>query len=80
MFISYWHFIQAFLFAGACYWVYVVIRRFPDDVREFREVKEGARRFAIVFVWFLTVPIAIVVFGAALAILARILSAARELL
>jgi hypothetical protein len=71
---------MAFLFAVGFYWVYAVIRRLPDDLEELREVKEGARRFAIIFVWVVTVPIAIAVFCGAYTVLAKIIAAFRGLL
>jgi hypothetical protein len=37
----------------------VVIRRFGQDVREIREQKEFARTAATIFIWALTVVIAI---------------------
>lgn len=41
------------------WWCYVVIRRFRQDVQEIRKQKEFARTAAIIFIWALTVIIAI---------------------
>ena len=40
-------------------WCCQVVRRFRDDVREIREMRDSARTGAIVFIWLLTVIIAI---------------------
>ena len=80
MFITHWHFLLAFLFVLGFYWCYAVIRRLPDDIEELRQVREGTRRFAIIFVWVLTIPIAIVVFCGTYAVLAKIAAAFRGLL
>jgi hypothetical protein len=79
MFITHWHLILAFLIAFGFYWCYAVIRRLPDDIQELRQVKEASRRFAIVFVWIATVPIAIAVCCVAYAILTKIAAAFRDL-
>jgi hypothetical protein len=41
-------------------WCYEVIGRFREDIREIREVKEVTRKGAIIFIWIITVIIAIV--------------------
>ena len=41
-------------------WCYLVVRRFPQDVQEIRELRQTIRTFAIVLVWAITVIIAIV--------------------
>ncbi len=41
-------------------WCYHVIGRFREDVKEIREVKEFTRTAVIIFIWILTVIIAIV--------------------
>jgi hypothetical protein len=41
-------------------WCYHVIVRFREDVQEIREVKEITRTGAIIFIWIITVIIAIV--------------------
>ena len=55
-------------------WCYQVIRRFREDVQEIREVKEAARRGAIIFIWALTVIIAIVLIRYGLAVMYGIAS------
>ena len=57
------------LYALGVVWCYQVIRRFREDVQEIREVKEGARRGAIIFIWVLTVIIAIVLIRYGLAVM-----------
>ena len=64
----------AVAYAFGVYWCYEVIRRFPDDIREFRDVKEGARRFAIIFVWVVTAVIALVLICAGRVLLRNLLS------
>ncbi len=41
-------------------WCYEIIGRFREDVQEIREVKEFTRKAAIIFIWAITVVIAIV--------------------
>ncbi len=41
-------------------WCYEIIGRFRQDVQELREVKEFTRKAAIIFIWAITVVIAIV--------------------
>jgi len=55
-------------------WCYQVIGRFREDVQEIREVKEGARRGAIIFIWVLTVIIAVVLIGYGLAVMRQMAS------
>jgi len=43
-------------------------------VQEIREVKEGARRGAIIFIWVLTVIIAVVLIGYGLAVMRQMAS------
>lgn len=50
--------IAALFFLGL-WWCYEVIHRFPKDVKEIYEQKEAARTVAIIFIWALTVVIAI---------------------
>ena len=49
----------AMMYLLGLYWCYVVIQRFPKDVQEILQQKEIARRGAIIFIWALTVIIAI---------------------
>ena len=50
----------AALYILGLWWCYEVIGRFREDVKEIRELKEIARRTAIIFIWSITVIIAIV--------------------
>lgn len=47
------------VYAFGVMWCYQVVRRFREDVREIRELKEGVRTGVIIFFWVLTVLIAI---------------------
>lgn len=59
MFIGPTQLIGALLFALGVYWCYVVVKRFPDDLQELREIPEKIRKGTIIFIWFITVIIAI---------------------
>ncbi|MHC4790908.1 MAG: hypothetical protein ACYS8Y_05660, partial [Planctomycetota bacterium] len=52
------YFASIALFFLGVYWCYEVVKRFPDDINEFRQVKEPVRRIVIIFVWALTAIIA----------------------
>jgi len=69
----------AALYIFGVYWCYVVIRRFRDDIQELRE-KGIARKVAIIFVWLITVPIAILLVGFLPVIIGGLASLVRELL
>jgi len=47
------------LFAFGVYWCVCVIKRLPDDIKELRENREGVRIVAIIFIWVVTITIAI---------------------
>ena len=51
------------LYILGLWWCYEVIRRFPDDLRDIFELRETARTFAIIFIWIITVPLALGVVG-----------------
>ena len=53
-------FTAAALYILGVWWCYEVIRRFPQDVQEIRQLKQIIRTFAIILVWAITVIIAIV--------------------
>ncbi len=53
-------FAMAGLYIIGVLWCYEIVRRFREDVKEIREVKEFSRKGAIIFIWALTVIIAIV--------------------
>ena len=61
MFISPTQLIGVLLFALGIYWCYVVVRRFPDDLQELREIPDKVRKGVIIFVWFITAIIAIAI-------------------
>lgn len=47
------------LYILGVWWCYEVIGRFREDIREIREVKGVTRTAVIIFIWILTVIIAI---------------------
>ncbi len=55
-------------------WCYHVIGRFREDVREIRELKEITRRAAIIFIWIITVIIAIVLIRYSFVIIKELIS------
>lgn len=59
MFIGPTQLIGVLLFALGVYWCYVVVKRFPDDLQELREIPDKIRKGTIIFIWFITVIIAI---------------------
>lgn len=61
MFIGPTQLIGALLFALGVYWCYVVVKRFPDDLQELREIPDKIRKGTIIFIWFITVIIAIAI-------------------
>ncbi len=67
------------LYIFGVYWCYVVIRRLPDDIQELLE-KGIAPKVAIIFVWIITVPIAIAMVVFTFVIIGRLAWLARELL
>ena len=48
------------LYILGVWWCYEVIGRFREDIQEIRELKEITRKAAIIFIWAITVIIAIV--------------------
>ena len=67
--------IGALLFAFGVYWCYVVVKRFPEDLQELREIPDKARKGAIIFIWFVTVIIAIAIVSLGLPLIIRIIKA-----
>jgi len=67
--------VGALLFAFGVYWCYVVVKRFPDDVQELREIPDKARKVAIIFIWFVTIIIAIAIVFLSLPLIIRIIKA-----
>jgi hypothetical protein len=68
------------LWVYGVYWCYTIIRRLPEDIQEFRTVKETIRRGAIIFICLLTIVIGIVIASITLPVLQRIVLAIRGLL
>ena len=75
MFISPTQLIGVLLFALGIYWCYIVVRRFPDDLQELREIPDKVRKGVIIFVWFITAIIAIAVVLLSLPLIIRIIKA-----
>ncbi|MHC4187286.1 MAG: hypothetical protein ACYSRQ_03750 [Planctomycetota bacterium] len=42
------------LLAAGVYWCYIVIKRIPEDLQEFREIDDNYRKIAIIVIWLLT--------------------------
>lgn len=61
MFIGPTQLIGVLLFALGVYWCYVVVKRFPDDLQELREIPDKVRKGTIIFIWFITIIIAIAI-------------------
>ncbi len=60
------------LYILGLWWCYAVIRRFPDDLREIFELKETSRTLVIVFIWLITLPLAIGVVGYGFVLIRRL--------
>ena len=71
--LVFWAAAIAGLYILSLWWCYEVIRRFPDDLREIFELKETARTFAIIFVWIITVPLALGVVAYGFVIVKRLI-------
>jgi len=52
-----------------------VVKRFPDDLQELREIPDKVRKGAIIFIWFITVIIAIATVLLSLPLIIRIIKA-----
>jgi len=63
------------LIAAGVYWCYVVIKRLPEDLKEFGEIDDNYRRAAIVIIWFLTALIALGVLFFAIPVIVVIVKA-----
>ncbi|MHC4425719.1 MAG: hypothetical protein ACYSYV_06460 [Planctomycetota bacterium] len=61
------------------WWCYEVIRRFPQDVKEIFQLKQISRTVAIVFVWAVTVPIALVLIVYGFVMVCQLISFVRTL-
>ena len=75
MFISPTQLIGAVLSVLGVYWCYIVLKRFPDDLQELREIPDKARKGVIIFIWFITVIIAIATVLLSLPLVTRIIKA-----
>ncbi len=75
MFIGPTQLIGVLLFALGVYWCYVVVKRFPDDLQELREIPDKVRKGTIIFIWFITVIIAIAIVLLSLPRIIRIIKA-----
>ena len=58
-------------------WCYEVIGRFREDIREIRELKGVTRKAVIIFIWILTVIIAIVLIRYSFVIIKNLFSFVR---
>lgn len=61
------------LFAAGFYWCIAVIKRLPQDILELREAPDNTRKFATIFVWLLTLLIAIFVIYIAIPLIFRLI-------
>lgn len=75
MFIGPTQLIGALLSVLGVYWCYIVLKRFPDDLQELREIPDKARKGVIIFIWFITVIIAIATVSFSLPLMIRIIKA-----
>jgi hypothetical protein len=55
-----------------------VVKRFPDDLQELREIPDKARKGVIIFIWFITVIIAIATVLLSLPVIIRIIKAIHD--
>ncbi len=75
MFIGPTQLIGVLLFALGVYWCYVVVKRFPDDLQELREIPDKIRKGTIIFIWFITIIIAIAIVLLSLPLIIRTIKA-----
>jgi hypothetical protein len=68
------------LYLLGLWWCYEVICRLREDIQEIRQVRQVSRTVAILFVWALTVIIAIVLIRYGFVIIKTMVSSVRELL
>jgi len=62
------------LYILGLWWCYEVIGRFREDVKEIRELKGVTRKAAIIFIWAITVIIAIVLIRYSFVIIEKLFS------
>jgi hypothetical protein len=65
------------LYILGLWWCYEVIGRFREDIREIRELKGVTRTAVIIFIWILTVIIAIVLIRYSFVIIKNLFSFVR---
>lgn len=68
------------LYILGVWWCYEVIGRFREDIREIRELKGVTRKAVIIFIWILTVIIAIVLIRYSFVIIENLVSFIRMFL
>jgi hypothetical protein len=54
------------------WWCYEVICRFPQNVKEIFQLKQVTRTIAIIFVWIITVPLALALIFYGFVIMSRL--------
>ncbi len=59
MYLSYHHIVLAICLALGTYWCIFVIARLREDIDELRTVKDKGRQAAIIFIWLVTLVIAV---------------------
>ncbi|MCP4263141.1 MAG: hypothetical protein GY774_37375 [Planctomycetes bacterium] len=52
-----------------------MVKRFPDDLQELREIPDKVRKGTVIFIWFITVIIAIAIVLLGLPLIIRIIKA-----
>jgi len=67
--------IRAILLVGALWWCKVIFGRLPEDVARLRQSDDRAEKGVVIFIWALTVLIAVLVVRFVLLMIASILSA-----
>ena len=67
----------ASVYIFGCWWCYEVIRRFPQDVKEIFQLKQVVRTIVIIFIWVLTVPIALALIFYAFILMRNLISFVR---
>ena len=67
----------ASMYIFGCWWCYEVIRRFPQDVKEIFQLKQVVRTIVIIFIWVLTLPIALALIFYAFILMRNLISFVR---
>ena len=79
MFLNFGLVVDAVLFSLGVYWCYIVLGRWLSDLEELREVKDGYRRAGVLFIWAVTIVIAIFVVNFAVAVVTNIVNGIKSL-